>query len=83
MIRPTANTTPAERIARITLGPVAVAAGAAWLTSAGSAPAGALEIFVVLAGLDLLVTGAASTTGPLPPYQRLGHVPASAKARRS
>ena len=80
MKRPTVNITPAERIARIVLGVVAVAAATLLLTGAGSAFAIALEILLVLAGLDLVVTGAA---GHCPLYQKLGHTPALLKARRS
>lgn len=80
MKRPRVNITPAERIARIILGVVAVTAGTLLLTSVGSGLAIALEILLVLAGLDLVVTGAA---GHCPLYQRIGHVPASLRAKRS
>lgn len=80
MKSPPVNLTPAERIARIIIGVAAIAAGTVLLTGADSGLAIALETLLVLAGLDLVVTGAA---GHCPLYQRLGHVPASLRARRS
>ena len=68
------NITPAERIGRVIVGSLAAAAGAGLLLSAGSALAVVLELLLVLAGLDLLVTGA---TGHCPLYAKLGHVPRS------
>jgi hypothetical protein len=47
---------------------------------AGSTLAVVLELLLVLAGLDLVVTGA---LGHCPLYARLGHVPASLKERTS
>lgn len=70
----TVNISPAERVARMILGAAAVAAGVVLLVGAGSVWAVVLEILLVLAGLDLLITGA---LGHCPLYQRLGHVPAS------
>ena len=68
------NITPAERAGRIVIGSAAAILGAVLLGSAGSAVAVALEVLLVLAGLDLVVTGA---LGHCPLYHRLGHVPAS------
>ena len=68
------NITPAERGARILLGAFGAIGGALLIASAGSALAVVLELLMVLAGLDLLVTG---LTGHCPLYQKLGHVPAS------
>lgn len=68
------NITPAERVGRIVLGAAAALVGLVWLTSAGSALVVVLEIFLVAAGLDLVVTGA---LGHCPLYQRLGYVPRS------
>jgi hypothetical protein len=48
--------------------------GPVLLASAGGALALALDALIVLAGLDLVVTGA---LGHCPLYRRLGHVPAS------
>lgn len=74
------NITPAERAARIVLGSAAALVGLVLLTGAASAWAVALELLPVLAGLDLVVTGA---LGHCPLYARLGHVPASLKGRTS
>lgn len=74
------NITPTERAARIVLGSFATVAGIVLLTGATSALAATLEVLLVLAGLDLVVTGA---LGHCPLYARLGHVPASLKGRTS
>lgn len=71
------NITPAERFGRVVVGAVGVVGGTVLLVSAGSALAVVLEILLVLAGLDLIVTGA---SGHCPLYQKLGHVPASLRA---
>lgn len=68
------NISPVERGGRIVLGLAAVIVGVVLLVSAGSALAVVLEILLIAAGLDLVVTGA---LGHCPLYQRLGHVPAS------
>lgn len=68
------NITPAERGGRIVLGAAAAVAGLVLLTSAGSVLAVVLEVLLVAAGLDLVVTGA---LGHCPLYQRLGYVPSS------
>lgn len=68
------NITPAERVARILLGLLAAVGGAVLLAGAGSPVAVVVELLLVLAGLDLVVTGA---TGHCPLYKKLGHVPAS------
>ena len=68
------NITPVERGGRIVIGLAAVIAAVILLVSAGSALAVVLEILLIAAGLDLVVTGA---LGHCPLYQRLGHVPAS------
>ena len=72
------NITPTERVARILVGGLAIVAGIVLLTGAVSAWAVVLEVLLVLAGLDLVVTG---TLGHCPLYARLGHVPASLKGR--
>ena len=74
MRRLTVNISPAERIARVAMGLLGVVGGVLLLAAAGSAVATALEILLVLAGLDLLVTGA---IGHCPLYQKLGHTPKS------
>ena len=68
------NITPAERAGRIILGGAAAIFGIVLLTSAGSVLAVVLELLLVAAGLDLVVTGA---LGHCPLYQRLGFVPRS------
>ena len=74
------NISPAERAARILIGVVGIIAGVVLLTGAASALAVVLEVLLVVAGLDLLVTGA---TGHCPLYHKLGHVPASLRGRTS
>ncbi len=68
------NITPVERGGRVAIGLAAVIVGVVLLFSAGSALAVVLEVLLIAAGLDLVVTGA---LGHCPLYQRLGHVPAS------
>lgn len=74
MTRPTINITPLERAGRVVIGAAGAIAGLVMLASAGSALAIALEVLLVLAGLDLLVTGA---LGHCPLYRKLGYVPPS------
>ena len=71
---PAVNITPIERAGRIILGLLCMVAGVLLLTGAASLVAIVLEILLVLAGLDLFVTGA---LGHCPLYQRLGYVPRS------
>jgi hypothetical protein len=68
------NITPLERAGRIALGAAAVIFGVVLLTSAGSVIAVVLELLLIAAGLDLVITGA---LGHCPLYQRLGFVPKS------
>lgn len=74
MKRPRINITPLERVGRVALGGGAGAAGAVLLASPSGTLAVVLEVLLVLAGLDLLMTGA---IGYCPLYARLGHVPPS------
>lgn len=74
------NITPAERVARIVIGGLGVVAGIILLAGATSTLAVAFELLLVLAGLDLVVTGA---LGHCPLYTKLGHVPTSLKGRTS
>ena len=74
MKRPDINITPIERAGRIFVGVVAATGGLVLLGSAGGAFVAVLDVLLVLAGLDLLVTGA---LGHCPLYKRLGHTPAS------
>ena len=68
------NITPIERVARVVVGTLGAVAGVALLLSATSGLAVVLEVLLIAAGLDLLVTGA---TGHCPLYAKLGHVPRS------
>ena len=74
------NITPAERIARVVIGGLAALTGVVLLTSASGVLLIVLELLLVAAGLDLVVTGA---LGHCPLYARLGHVPASLKEKTS
>ena len=74
MKRPVINITPTERAARVLMGVLAVVGGALLLASAGGTFTTILEGLLILAGLDLIVTGA---LGHCPLYRKLGHVPAS------
>jgi Inner membrane protein YgaP-like, transmembrane domain len=74
MKRPTVNISPAERFGRIVLGGSAAIAGVVLIASGGSALAVVLLVLLVLAGLDLVVTG---SLGHCPLYAKLGHVPRS------
>ena len=74
------NITPAERAARVVIGAVGAVVGIVLLVGATSTLAVALELLLVLAGLDLVTTGA---LGHCPLYARLGHVPTSLKGRTS
>ncbi len=68
------NITPIERAGRIVLGAAAAIGGVVLLASTGTALAIVLEALLVVAGLDLVVTGA---LGHCPLYSKLGHLPAS------
>ncbi len=74
------NITPAERWARIVVGLLGALGGAVLLAGAGSTVAVVLELLLILAGLDLIFTGA---TGHCPLYKKLGHVTASLKGHTS
>ena len=71
---PEINISPIERAARIFVGLVAAVGGLILLGSASGAVLIVLEILLVAAGLDLIVTGA---LGHCPLYKKLGHVPPS------
>ena len=74
MKRPEINITPIERIGRMVIGAVGAIGGLVLLGSVGGALLVVLEILLVLAGLDLLVTGA---LGHCPLYRKLGYTPLS------
>ena len=77
MRRPSINITPPERVGRIVMGLAAALVGAVLLASAAGVVAVTLEALLVVAGADLVVTGA---TGHCPLYHRLGHVPSSLRS---
>ena len=68
------NITPLERAGRIVIGLIGAIWAVTLLASAGSALAVMLEVLLLAAGLDLVVTG---LVGHCPLYQRLGYVPVS------
>ena len=74
MKRPAVNITPIERAGRLLIGAAGALAGIVLLASAGSAGVVVLEALLVLAGLDLMITGA---LGHCPLYRRLGYTPPS------
>jgi len=75
----TVNISFVERIGRMVFGLAAILTGGVLLIGAGSALTVVLEVLLVLAGLDMLVTGA---SGHCPLYQRLGHIPRSLRSTR-
>lgn len=74
------NITPAERIGRVVVGLAGVTAAVLWLLQSPPPGAAVLEVLLLLAGLDLVVTGA---LGHCPLYSRLGHVPRSLRGPRA
>lgn len=68
------NITPLERWGRVVVGTVGVVAGALLLTGAAGLAVTALKVLLILAGLDLIVTGA---LGRCPLYSKLGYIPKS------
>lgn len=68
------NITPAERAGRIIIGLGAIIAGAVLLASMGSVLAVVLEALLIVAGLDLAITGG---FGHCPLYYKLGYMSAS------
>ena len=74
MRRPTINITPMERLGRVLIGAAGAVGGLVLLLSASSAGVAVLEALLVLAGLDLVLTGA---LGHCPLYRKLGYTPPS------
>ena len=72
------NITPIERAGRIAIGAAVASVGLVLLASAGGVLAVVLEVVVVLAGLDLVVTG---VLGHCPLYRKLGYMPPSLRGR--
>jgi len=75
----TVNISTIERVGRVLVGLAGVAGGVLLLVSPGSVLAVVLAVLLVLAGLDLVVTGA---TGHCPLYQKFGHTPRSLRSIR-
>lgn len=73
------NITPLERVGRVVVGAIGAFAGALLLASGGGTLAIVLEGLLVIAGLDLVVTGA---LGHCPLYRKLGYVPPSLRGPR-
>ena len=74
MRRPEINITANERIGRVVIGGAAAVLGVSLLASAVGVLAILLETLLVVAGLDLVVTG---LLGHCPLYHKLGFVPRS------
>jgi len=74
MKRPTINLTEAERLGRFLIGSVGVVSGLILLGAASGVVVVVLEALLILAGLDLIVTGA---LGHCPLYRKLGYMPRS------
>ena len=74
MKRPEINITPSERAGRILIGGAGAIVGLVLLAAASGALAIVLSALLVLAGIDLVVTGA---LGHCPLYHKLGHMPPS------
>ena len=72
MRRPQINITTQERVGRVVLGGAGALVGLVLLLEATGPAAWLLELLLVLAGLDLVATGA---LGFCPLYKKLGHVP--------
>ncbi len=73
-LRMAVNITPVERAARVVLGLVGVLGGVLLLSGSPGVAATVAEVLLVLAGADLVVTGA---LGHCPLYRKLGYVPRS------
>lgn len=73
------NISPAERVGRIAIGVAGIVAGLVLLSGGGPALGLVLEVLLVLAGLDLVITGA---SGHCPLYHKLGHVPKALRSTR-
>lgn len=75
----TVNISPVERAGRVVLGLAAIVAGTVLLASHGPVYAVLLEVLLVVAGLDLAITGA---LGHCPLYAKLGRTGLRAGDRR-
>ncbi len=75
----TVNITRTDRLGRGLIGGGAIVAGVLLLAAAGSVLAVVLEVLLVAAGVDLLVTG---VLGHCPLYRTLGYTPPSLRRPR-
>lgn len=73
------NISPVERWGRVAVGVAGIIVGIVLLVAATTAVAVVLELLLIAAGLDMLITGA---RGHCPLYARLGHVPRSLRGSR-
>ena len=77
MSRPSVNITPGERVGRVSGGALVAVLAVVLLTSSAPGPVAViLELLLLAAGLDLVVTGA---LGHCPLYARLGREPITAR----
>lgn len=72
------NITPVERFGRIAIGLIGMVGGIILLVGSPTFWTGSLEVLLIAAGLDLVVTGA---TGHCPLYKKLGHMPTSLRRK--
>lgn len=79
MKRPVVNITPIERAGRLLIGLLGVVGGVVLLTASGGGVAAVIEVLLVLAGLDVMATGA---LGHCSLYSRLGYMPPSLRSSR-
>lgn len=63
------NITPLERVGRVMIGIAGIVVGILLLAATPTLISGFLEVLLIAAGIDMLVTGA---TGHCPLYKRLG-----------
>lgn len=73
------NITPPERLGRILVGLAGFVGAVILLAGSPSLLGGVLETLLLLAGLDLIVTGA---IGHCPLYKKLGYTPAALKQKK-
>lgn len=73
------NISTLERVGRVVFGVAAAVVAIVLLYANPLAWQAALEVLLILAGLDLIVTGA---TGYCPLYHKLGHVSPTARGLR-
>ena len=66
------NITPVERFGRVLIGLVGILVGMSLFMATPTLVSGMLEVLLILAGLDLVFTGA---TGHCPLYKKLGYTP--------